>query len=225
MSKGWVKLRRSLVDWEWYDDHNATRLLIHLLCSVNYEDKKWRGIVIKKGSMALSWDTLSSGSRLSKQQCRTAMTKLESSGEVTRYLTAKFQVITLVKWEKFQKDEREVTPKLTGNLTGNQQGDNRQVTPTKETNNIKNIKNIEERKLEFASTLSKFKDKYSSDFLKEFYEYWTEPSKGNTKFRQEMEKTWGLGMRLARWESNNNKFSSSRKNGSHQETSTIHKNR
>ena len=37
---GWIKLHRTLKDWEWYDDINATRLLVHLLISVNYQLKQ-----------------------------------------------------------------------------------------------------------------------------------------------------------------------------------------
>ena len=99
---GFVKIFRNLKDWEWYDDHNATRLLVHLLLSVNYEDKKWKGIDIPKGSMVLSWGTLSDGIGLTIKQCRTAMDKLESSGEVARKVTNKYQLVSLVKWEKFQ---------------------------------------------------------------------------------------------------------------------------
>lgn len=134
MSKGWIKLHRSLLDWEWYDDINARILLIHLLVSVNYEDKKWKGVQVKKGSMVLSWSTLSNNCGLSIQKCRTAMRKLIESQEVTRYSTNKFQVISLVKWEKLQGLENE----LTSNLTINQQSTNNQLTTTKETNNIIN---------------------------------------------------------------------------------------
>ena len=28
---GWIKLHRSTTEWEWYSDHNTTRLFIHLL--------------------------------------------------------------------------------------------------------------------------------------------------------------------------------------------------
>ena len=56
---GWIKLHRSLKDWEWYEDHNATRLLVHLLVSVNYENKQWRGQEVKAGTFITSWENLS----------------------------------------------------------------------------------------------------------------------------------------------------------------------
>ena len=38
--------------------------------------------------------------------------------------------------------------------------------------------------------------------INEFYSYWTEPNKSNTKFKQEMEKTWDTGRRLKKWSGN-----------------------
>lgn len=132
---GWIKLKRSLLEWEWYSDHNATRLLVHLLVSVNYEDKRWRGIMIKAGSMALSWDTLSEGSGLSVKQCRVAMDKLEKSGEVGRERAGNFQVVSLVKWEKIQSGEKETDEigQREGSVrAGKGQGKGRRGATTKE---------------------------------------------------------------------------------------------
>lgn len=70
----------------------------------------------------------------------------------------------------------------------------------KQTNNI-TINNIEERKLKFASTLEPFKLKYGRDLLNQFYKYWTQPNKSNTKFKQELEQTWQLSYRLETWSS------------------------
>lgn len=68
----------------------------------------------------------------------------------------------------------------------------------KQINNI-TINNIEERKLKFASTLEPFKSKYGRDLLNQFYKYWTQPNKSNTKFKQELEQTWQLSYRLETW--------------------------
>lgn len=71
-------------------------------------------------------------------------------------------------------------------------------------NNIDN--NIDKRKLEFASTLDKFRDLYTNEMLDEFLAYWGEPNKSNTKFRYELQKTWDLERRLKTWHKNENKF-------------------
>lgn len=65
---------------------------------------------------------------------------------------------------------------------------------------------IDDRKLKFASTLKPFVEKYGKEMIREFYEYWTEPNKSNTKFRQELEKTWSLERRLDKWASNQKSF-------------------
>ena len=140
MSKGWIKLHRSLKDWEWYEDTNATRLLIHLLITVNYEAKRWKGQLIEPGTRITSWEHLAAETSLTVRQVRTAMSKLEKSGEVTRKATNKWQAITLVKWEQLQ-DERQASDKLDGRqVTGKRQANDKQTTTTKEGKNNKNYK-------------------------------------------------------------------------------------
>ena len=99
---GWIKLHRSLLEWEWWDDHNASRLLIFLLVSANYEEKKWKGITIKPGSLVTSFDKLANALGMTKKQVRSSMQKLENSGEVARERAREGQLVTLVKWEKLQ---------------------------------------------------------------------------------------------------------------------------
>lgn len=69
---------------------------------------------------------------------------------------------------------------------------------------IKEINNIDARKLKFAQSLKPFVVIYSKETIREFYDYWVEPNKSNTKFRQELQKTWDTQRRLKTW--NNNKF-------------------
>jgi len=69
-----------------------------------------------------------------------------------------------------------------------------------------NVKSIDTRVIEFKKllyTYSKY-DKnpngiYDSSLVKSFFEYWSEANKSKTKMKWEMEKTWDLKLRLARW--------------------------
>jgi len=140
---GWIKLHRSLIDWEWYDDKNATRLLIHLLISVNHEPKRWKGVTIPAGSMALSWESLSENCKLSVKQCRVAMSKLEESGEVARTRTNKYQVVSLVKWEKLQSNEVTEGRQKDRQRADKGQTKGRQRATTKEVKNSKKYKKEE----------------------------------------------------------------------------------
>lgn len=67
----------------------------------------------------------------------------------------------------------------------------------------KPINNIEERKLKFASTLGPFIELYGQSMIDEFVGYWTEPNKSNSRFKQELEKTWDSARRLKTWSGNN----------------------
>lgn len=86
---------------------------------------------------------------------------------------------------------------------------------------LDNIKkdNINERKLKFASTLEPFLETYGKEFLNDFYKYWTEPNKSNTKFKQELERTWSLERRLETWAKNDINFNK-QKNGKSNITDT-----
>lgn len=90
-------------------------------------------------------------------------------------------------------------------------------------NKVKDIKeDIEKRKLKFADTLKNHIDIYERKMLLEFYAYWTEPNKSNTKFRQELEKTWDLERRLTIWSKNDKNFNKNN-NGTVKQTSKIEK--
>lgn len=68
---------------------------------------------------------------------------------------------------------------------------------------------IEERAEAFCTSIGTTENigKYGMPMLREFYDYWSEPNKSNTKMRFEMQKTWDLDRRLARWARNNfNKY-------------------
>lgn len=58
---------------------------------------------------------------------------------------------------------------------------------------------------EFYNEVATFKDKYTRDILREFYDKWTEKNdKGKMKFQ--LEKTWETGKRLATWLRNEEKW-------------------
>jgi hypothetical protein len=103
---GWIKMHRSLLNWEWYDDLNVRVLFFHLLLTVNYEDKKWRGLNIKKGSRITGREQLSKETGMSVRNVRTAIEKLESTKELTTKKDPKGSMFTLVNWSKYQYNDQ-----------------------------------------------------------------------------------------------------------------------
>ena len=48
---GFIKIHRSLLEWEWWDDINTFRLFITILLLANWKDKRWHGKLIRRGSL------------------------------------------------------------------------------------------------------------------------------------------------------------------------------
>ena len=66
--------------------------------------------------------------------------------------------------------------------------------------------NLEIRTLTFKNSLIPYKQKYSIDMLKDFFGYWTEPNKSNTKLKFELQQTWSISRRLETWAKNDKTF-------------------
>ncbi len=99
---GYIKIYRSLLKWEWYDDANTFRVFLHLLLTVNHEDSKWHGIVVKRGSRICSFRKLAAETGLSVDQTRTAIKHLKSTHEITHDANREYSVFTINNYDKFQ---------------------------------------------------------------------------------------------------------------------------
>lgn len=91
--------------------------------------------------------------------------------------------------------------------------DNNNITQTKETEEKKETPkggkkekppttSLESKKSDFYTSLVPYVEKYGKETVRAFFDYWTEPNKSKTKMRYELERTWDVGRRLARWAAN-----------------------
>lgn len=103
--EGYIKLNRSFLKWEWYSDINMRVVFIHCLLSANWQDKKWRGIVIKKGSFVTSRTKFAKKVGLTPRQVYRCWEKLEVTGEITKKGTSEYTLIIVNNWDKFQSEE------------------------------------------------------------------------------------------------------------------------
>lgn len=152
--EGWIKLHRKILNWEWYTDAPVRILFEHLLLTVNYEDKKWKGMTIKRGQKITSYEHLADETGLTVQQVRTAINKLKSTSNLTSKSTNKFTLVTVENYDLYQSNIDTSTSKSTNNLTNEQQTNN---------NNIRNKRNKEERNIYNFSN-------YSENDLEGLYE-------------------------------------------------------
>lgn len=132
MSSGWIKLNRSICDWEWFDKNNHLKLFITLLTHANYKDKKWRNVLVKRGEFLTSLERLQSITGLTNGKIRVALRDMQASGEITIKTTNKYSIISITNWDKYQNDE-------ICEQTNDKQTD-KQMTTTKNIRN-KEIKN------------------------------------------------------------------------------------
>lgn len=227
MCNGWIKLHRKILDWEWFTSPSTLQLFIYLLLRANKEDKKWRGILIKRGQLVTSVATISEETKLSTQQVRTSLNRLKSTNEITSKTTNRFTLVTVCKYESYQLYE-EVEQQAKQQAL--QQTNNKQITnKQQQLKNNKNIRNnkkesiltnvridekatdapvvattttddMELRKEKFYQSLVPYVAKYGKDMVRAFYDYWTEKTYGGRKMRFEKQQAFEISKRLATWQ-------------------------
>lgn len=121
---GFILLHRKITEWEWYQNPNTFRVFLHCLLMANYSDGRFEGRDVKRGQFVTSLPKLSVQTKLSVQQVRTALKHLISTGEITDEGTSQYRVITIVKYDEYQKDNRQINSQS----TDDQQTVNRQST-------------------------------------------------------------------------------------------------
>lgn len=135
---GFIILHRSLLEWEWYNDINTTRLFIHCLLKANYKTKNWRGITIERGTFVTSTNSLSVETGLSLRNVRTSLEKLKKTGELTIKTTSKNSVVTVNNYDTYQTNDKQTdtqtTSKTTSKVTSNRQATDKQLTTTNKSN-------------------------------------------------------------------------------------------
>ena len=199
MAEGWVSLHRRFLEWEWYDDINVMKLFIHCLLRANHKENKWRGVLIPKGSFLTGRKQLAIETKLSEQQIRTALNKLKSTNEITIKSTNLYSLISINNWNTYQINNHQDTKRA----TKEQPTDNQRITTNNNDNNDNN-NILSKKQFEFKEEIKTF-TQYNNELLKEFYNYWSEPTKDKRKMRKDLQKTWDTKRRLSTWFNNSKK--------------------
>lgn len=196
--KGFVKLSRKMLEWQWYGDPVVSRLYLHILLKANYKQNRWQGIDIDIGEFVTSVDKLQAELSLSIQKVRTALKKLQRTGYIVIKPTNRFTLIKLVDSDVFTLEFTTSNKPVIKQKTYLEQTTNNEVTTT---NKEKKENNFKEEIELFQAELDKYKNNFSSEILFSFFAYWTEENRqtGRPKFLDE--KYWNLKARLTSWKS------------------------
>ncbi len=95
---GYVKIYRKMLRWEWYSDVSVKTLFFHCLLNARHYPTKWRGKNFKQGQFPTGFAKMAKETGLSIKQVRTALEKLEKTGEVARESTNSGTILTVINY-------------------------------------------------------------------------------------------------------------------------------
>ena len=108
----WIKLNRSMLKWEWYDDVNTKAVFLHALLKANYEDGAYRGHKLCPGDVVFGRKKWAEQLGMSEQQVRTAIDHLKETGEISTIKTTnRFTILRIENWTLYQSKDDEATNK------------------------------------------------------------------------------------------------------------------
>lgn len=138
MLQGWVCVHRQLLDNPIFKNDKLFRVFMYCLLKASHsEHEQLVGdhiVPVKSGEFVTGRKSISSGTGLTEQNVRTALSKLEKLSILTSKATNKYSIISIVNWDKYQQSNQQVTSK--------QPASNQQVTTNNNGNNGNNEKNI-----------------------------------------------------------------------------------
>lgn len=102
---GFVKLHRKMIEWGWYSDCVVKDVFLHILMVATFKPTKYLGYELKPGQAVIGRKKMANELGFSEQQIRTALKKLESTGEISLLTTNKFTIATVENWEFYQCDD------------------------------------------------------------------------------------------------------------------------
>jgi len=128
-----VKLDRNIRYWRWFKNPKTFLVWIWLITSANIEAHDFEQETIKRGEIATSRKSIAAATGLTEDEVRTALKHLKSTGEITSRIRAKYQVITIVEFDKYQN--------VPGKSPGSSPADPRQVPGSSpQSKNEKNVR-------------------------------------------------------------------------------------
>lgn len=186
-SLGFVKLKREFLNWEWYQNSNMTRIMLHIYLNANYTLKKWEGNTIKPGEFLTSMKSISTALKINESTVTKNVNKLIETGYITKRSTNHYTIIKLCDSDIYEPIGKQ-------HINDVQTKEDRSTTTKK----VNKENNIEERKNIFKKEIFSFKN-FDSKTLMQFYDYWTEDCKQTGALRFEKETFWNTLTRLKNW--------------------------
>lgn len=101
-NNGYIRLHRSITEWELFSDDKTFKLFIYLLLSANWEDKTWKGMTVKRGELITSLQKLSRDLGYSLNEIRYRLQLLDFHTVIVKKCTHRFTQITICDYDAYQ---------------------------------------------------------------------------------------------------------------------------
>jgi hypothetical protein len=155
IDNGFIRVSKKILKWEWYTDVSTKALFFHLLLTANWKQAKWRGFVVERGQIITTRARLAKETGLTVQQVRTALTKLNSTNEVTHTTTNTYHIITVNNYEAYNPQGK--ISNQVSNQVSNQRTTNEQPTDNQRTTTIEEEEEEEEEKDKYLAGTDELK--------------------------------------------------------------------
>lgn len=196
---GFVKVHRSILDWEWYQDDRCVRLFLHILLKARYYEGRWQGGPLVPGQLPTSTVKLAGELGWSRSAVTRTLDKLKVSGEVNTSTNSKWTLVTVVNWAKWQDDDGKPDSKPNRKRTATGQ----QPDTLKEGKKERREEEVTAARSEFKSKCKEICDADAAilhpTLRQGFFDYWTEPNAAKV-MRFEEEKYFDHARRMRNWQ-------------------------
>ena len=197
MNKGWVSIQRKIFDniiLKPKGKYTRMEAFLWLIKETSYSDQQVNIgneiYNIKSGQILRSQEKLRKQFKWGNTKLRNFLKLLEKVGTIKVETNSKLTMITMLKFNDFQKKQTE----------------NKYQTNIKQIHSNKDINknNKEPLKIRYEKFLKKCKDELPNDHpeYNKFVNWFSEYNEGGSKMKWEKQKTFNLKMRWARWISN-----------------------
>lgn len=150
-NSGWIKLHRSLLDWEWYNDMNVRIVFIHCLLKANSQDIKLKGLLIKRGSFPTGLEKLAKETGLTIAQIRVTLNKLKMTNEITSQTSSEGSIISITNYDLYQSNDKRNDTQIANEMTNESQTNDKPIATNKNIRSIKKERKEEVRKPDSVS--------------------------------------------------------------------------
>ena len=99
---GYVRLYRSLLSWQWFQDSATLHVFICLLLLACFKPLSHAGVDLVPGQLIISRSRLCALTGLSEQRVRTALSHLKATNEITILPRRDFSIVTITHFARWQ---------------------------------------------------------------------------------------------------------------------------